>query len=57
MAITNNMIFLSGQIGLDPVSMDLVDGIEAQIHQVFKSRCPLSVSPLTIMKDQRTQLV
>jgi len=32
-----NMIFLSGQIGLDPVSMDLVDGIEAQIHQVFKN--------------------
>lgn len=30
-------VYLSGQIGLDPVSMQLVDGIEAQIHQVFKN--------------------
>jgi reactive intermediate/imine deaminase len=28
-------VYLSGQIGLDPVGMQLVDGIEAQIHQVF----------------------
>ena len=30
-------VYLSGQIGLDPVSMQLVDGIEGQIHQVFKN--------------------
>lgn len=30
-------VYLSGQIGLDPVSMQLVDGIEAQVHQVFKN--------------------
>ena len=30
-------IYMSGQIGLDPASMQLVDGIEAQIHQVFKN--------------------
>jgi len=30
-------VYLSGQIGLDPVSMQLVEGIEAQIHQVFKN--------------------
>lgn len=30
-------VYLSGQIGLDPVSMQLVDGIELQIHQVFKN--------------------
>lgn len=30
-------VYLSGQIGLDPTSMQLVDGIEAQIHQVFKN--------------------
>lgn len=30
-------IYLSGQIGLDPDSMQLVDGVEAQIHQVFKN--------------------
>ncbi|MFM8758435.1 MAG: Rid family detoxifying hydrolase, partial [Methylophilaceae bacterium] len=29
--------YLSGQIGLDPQSMELQDGIEAQIHQVFKN--------------------
>lgn len=28
-------VYLSGQIGLDPVSMQLVDGIEAQIRRVF----------------------
>lgn len=30
-------VYLSGQIGLDPASMQLVDGVEAQIHQVFKN--------------------
>ena len=33
----NNIIFLSGQIGLDPKTMELVDGIENQINQVFKN--------------------
>lgn len=28
-------IYLSGQIGLNPVSMQMADGIEAQIRQVF----------------------
>lgn len=32
-----NTLYLSGQIGLDPASMILVEGIEAQIHQVFKN--------------------
>lgn len=30
-----NTIYLSGQIGLDPETMQLVDGIEAQIVRVF----------------------
>ena len=30
-------VYLSGQIGLDPSSMQLVEGIEAHIHQVFKN--------------------
>ena len=30
-------VYLSGQIGLDPVSMQLADGIDAQIHQVFRN--------------------
>ena len=32
-----NIIFLSGQIALNPESMELVEGIENQIHQVFKN--------------------
>lgn len=28
-------VYLSGQIGLNPVSMQMADGIEAQIRQVF----------------------
>lgn len=31
----DNVVYLSGQIGLDPYSMELVDGIEAQIRRVF----------------------
>lgn len=30
-------LYLSGQIGLDPVSMQLVDGIDAQIVRVFEN--------------------
>ena len=30
-------VYLSGQIALDPASMQLVGGIEAQIHQVFRN--------------------
>lgn len=32
---TGDTVYLSGQIGLNPVDMQLVEGIEAQIHQVF----------------------
>ena len=32
-----NSIYLSGQIGLDPVSMQLAEGIDAQIRQVFEN--------------------
>ena len=30
-------VYLSGQIGLEPTSMQMVEGIETQIHQVFKN--------------------
>ena len=30
-------VYLTGQIGLDPVSMQMADGIEAQIQQVFSN--------------------
>ncbi len=32
-----NQVFLSGQIGLDPASMELVEGIEAQAVRVFEN--------------------
>lgn len=32
---TENLIFISGQIPLDPKTMNLVDGIENQIRQTF----------------------
>jgi len=30
-------VYLSGQIGLDPTDMNLAEGVEAQIHRVFKN--------------------
>jgi reactive intermediate/imine deaminase len=30
-------VYLSGQLGLDPSTGNLVDGVEAQTHQVFKN--------------------
>ena len=30
-------VYLSGQIGLDPGTMQMVEGIEKQIHRVFQS--------------------
>ena len=30
-------VYLSGQIGLDPVSMQLAEGIDAQTHRVFRN--------------------
>ena len=30
-------VYLSGQIGLDPVTMQMVEGVDAQIHRVFQN--------------------
>ena len=32
-----NTVYLSGQIGLDPQTMVLADGVDAQIQQVFRN--------------------
>jgi len=32
-----NTVYLSGQIGLDPATGSLVDGVDAQTHQVLKN--------------------
>ncbi|SNR81849.1 reactive intermediate/imine deaminase [Methylobacillus rhizosphaerae] len=35
--VKGSTVYLSGQIGLDPATMELVEGIEAQVHRVFKN--------------------
>jgi reactive intermediate/imine deaminase len=30
-------VYLSGQIGLDPATMQIVEGIAAEVHRVFKN--------------------
>jgi len=37
-------VYLSGQIGLDPATMQLVEGIEAQIHRVFANLRAVAVA-------------
>ena len=32
-----NMVFLSGQLGIDPADGNLLDGFDAQTHQVFRN--------------------
>ncbi|WP_333667072.1 RidA family protein [Acinetobacter guillouiae] len=47
--LVDNTLYLSGQIGLDPYSMELVEGIEAQIRRVFdnlKAVCEAAGSSL-----------
>lgn len=33
----NGVIYLSGQIPLDPQTMELVEGVREQVHQVFRN--------------------
>ncbi|HYJ17873.1 MAG TPA: RidA family protein [Burkholderiales bacterium] len=44
-------IYLSGQIGLDPATMAVVDGIEAQIHQVFRNLQAVAVASGASLAD------
>ena len=34
---SGDTVYLSGQIGFDPATMLLTDGVEAQIHRVFQN--------------------
>ncbi|TCM69086.1 reactive intermediate/imine deaminase [Acinetobacter calcoaceticus] len=48
--LVDTTLYLSGQIGLDPYSMELVEGIEAQIRRVFdnvKAVCEAAGGALT----------
>lgn len=40
----DSTVYLSGQIGLDPITMQMVDGIEAQIHRVFQNLRAVAVA-------------
>ena len=40
----DHTVYLSGQIGLDPASMQMVEGIEAQIHRVFQNLRAVTVA-------------
>ena len=33
----DDTVYLSGQIGLDPSTMQMAEGIEAQVHRVFRN--------------------
>lgn len=33
----DHTVYCSGQIGLDPSTMQMVEGVDAQIHRVFKN--------------------
>jgi len=34
---SGNTVYLSGQIGLDPATMEMVQGVDRQIHRVFEN--------------------
>lgn len=41
---SGNTVYLSGQIGLDPATMQLKEGIDAQIRQVFANLRAVAVA-------------
>ncbi|HXU92284.1 MAG TPA: RidA family protein [Gallionella sp.] len=47
----DHTVYLSGQIGLDPVTMQMVDGIEEQIHRVFQNMRAVTVAAGGSMDD------
>ena len=47
----DHTVYLSGQIGLDPSTMQMVDGIDAQIHRVFQNMRAVTVAAGGSMDD------
>ena len=41
---TGGATYLTGQVGLDPHTMEMVDGFEAQAHQVFSNLRAVAVA-------------
>src|SRR5579864_1346527 len=48
---TGNTLYLSGQIPLDPKTMQLVEGIDAQTHQVFRNLRAVAVAAGATLND------
>ena len=40
----DHTVYLSGQIGLDPATMQMVEGIDAQIHRVFQNMRAVAIA-------------
>ncbi len=54
---TNDMLFISGQLGVNPITNTLEDGIEAQAHQAFKNiKAILESSSLSISDVCKTTI-
>jgi reactive intermediate/imine deaminase len=46
-----NTVYLSGQIGLDPRTMQIEDGIDAQVHRVFQNLRAVAAAAGTNLND------
>ena len=47
----DDTVYLSGQIGLDPITMQMVDGIDAQIHRVFQNLRAVATAAESSLND------
>ena len=47
----NGTVYLSGQIGLDPSTMKMVEGVEEQIHRVFQNLRAVAVAADSSLDD------
>lgn len=48
---SGNTVYLSGQIPLEPETMEMVEGIEAQVHRVFQNIRAVAVAAGGTMSD------
>ena len=51
-----SIVYLSGQIGLDPRTGQLVEGLEAQAHQVFKNLRAVAAAAGGTLQRQRNDV-
>ena len=49
--LAGDTLYMSGQIPLDPKTMQLVEGIEAQAHQVFRNLRAVAASARATLND------